>query len=172
MSDTTETTVEQLEDPTEPVPGAHEPAYTVRVAARAFGVTREHLYALIRKGDVRAIDGPGTKGQGTVRLVPVAEVERLIAERGARAHGEVQPAPADDRPLLLLERVTQRLEGTRAVLGNALEVLGEPNAGGWWGRRTRERERMARLEAALRAAAAVAGEPEGVPPGESPVEVP
>ncbi len=170
MSDTTETTPAPLEDPTEPVPGAPEPAYTVRVAARALGLTREHLYARIRKGDVRAIDGPGAQGQGTVRLVPVAEVERLIAERGGRAHGEVKPAAADDRPLLMLERVTQRLEGTRAVLGGALEVIAEPDTGGWWGRRTRERERMARLEAALRAAAAVAGEGGGIPPEDTPTE--
>jgi len=159
MTNPAETTPEPLEDPAE----ASHGGYTVRVAARALGVTREHLYALIRQGDVRAIDGPGAKGQGTVRLVPVVELERLIAERGARAHGEVKPGPADDRPLLLLERVTQRLEGTRAVLGDALEVIGEPVAGGWWGRRGRERERMARLEAALRAAAAVAGGPEATP---------
>jgi excisionase family DNA binding protein len=141
---------------------AGEPAVTVRQAARALGLTREHVYARIRSGTIRAIDGPAGKGQGTVRLVPLSEIERLVVEQGPRAHGEVKPAPADSRPMLQLERVTQRLESTRAVLSEAVDAIAEPVAGGWWGRRQRERERMARLEAALRAAhaAADAGAPE------------
>lgn len=149
-----------MPDDLEVVPGASEPGVTVRQAARALGITREHVYARIRAGSIRAIDGPGSKGQGTVRLVPLAEIERLISDEGPRAHGEVKPAPADDRPILKLERVTQRLESTRAVLSDAVETIEQPDAGGWWGRRKRERERTARLEAALRAAhaAAEAGE--------------
>ena len=162
MSDDGTTPADDLEGSTEPVPGASEPAVTVRQAARALGLTREHVYARIRAGSIRAIDGPGAKGQGTVRLVPLSEIERLVVEQGPRAHGEVKPAPADSRPMLQLERVTQRLESTRAVLSEAVDAIAEPVAGGWWGRRQRERERMARLEAALRAAhaAADAGAPE------------
>lgn len=144
----------------ETVAGASEPAVPVRMAARALGVTREHLYARIRQGHVRAIDGPGANGQGTVRLVPIAEIERLGGEHGFRAHGEVKPEPADTRPVLQLERVTQRLESTRAVLADAVEHIEAGDAGGWWGRRKRERERLAALEAALRAARAAAGEAE------------
>lgn len=148
---------------------AGEPAVTVRQAARALGLTREHVYARIRAGSIRAIDGPGPKG-GTMRLVPIAEIERLRVETPPRPHGEVKPAPADNRPILQLERVTQRLESTRAVLADAVEAIEEPAAGGWWGRRQRERERMARLEAALRAAHAAAdagasGGDEGQPEG-------
>jgi len=148
-------------DDAEIVANAGEPAVTVRQAARALGLTREHVYARIRAGSIRAIDGPGPKG-GTMRLVPIAEIERLRVETPPRPHGEVKPAPADNRPILQLERVTQRLESTRAVLADAVEAIEEPAAGGWWGRRQRERERMARLEAALRAAhaAADAGAPE------------
>ena len=142
----------------ETVPGASEPAVPVRMAARALGVTREHLYARIRQGHVRAIDGPGANGQGTVRLVPIAEIERLGGEHGFRAHGEVKPEPADSRPILQLERVTQRLESTRAVLADAVEHIETADNGGWWGRRRRERERLAALEAALRAAKAAAGD--------------
>jgi hypothetical protein len=91
-----------------------------------------------------------------VRLVPLSEVERLIGTQGSRSHGEVKPEPPDSRPVLQLERVTQRLESTRAVLADAVGAIEEPAAGGWWGRRQRERERMARLEAALRAAHAAA----------------
>ena len=133
-----------------------EPAVTVRQAARALGLTRTHVYARIRAGSIRAIDGPGANGQGTVRLVPIAEIERLVMEQGPRSHGEVKPEPPETRPILQLERVTQRLESTRAVLSDAVEAMAEPEAGGWWGRRQRERERMARLEAALRAAHAAA----------------
>jgi hypothetical protein len=145
--------VEELLETTERPP---EAAVTVRQAARALGLTREHVYARIRAGSIRAIDGPGAKGQGTVRLVPLSEVERLIGTQGSRSHGEVKPEPPDSRPVLQLERVTQRLESTRAVLADAVEAIEEPAAGGWWGRRQRERERMARLEAALRAAHAAA----------------
>ena len=145
--------VEELLEMTERPP---EAAVTVRQAARALGLTREHVYARIRAGSIRAIDGPGAKGQGTVRLVPLSEVERLIGTQGSRSHGEVKPEPPDSRPVLQLERVTQRLESTRAVLADAVEAIEEPAAGGWWGRRQRERERMARLEAALRAAHAAA----------------
>jgi hypothetical protein len=42
------------------------------------------------------------------------------------------------------------------VLSDAVGALEQPDAGSWWGRRKRERERMARLEAALRAAHAAA----------------
>jgi hypothetical protein len=133
-----------------------EPAVTVRQAARALGLTRTHVYARIRAGSIRAIDGPGANGQGTVRLVPIAEIERLVMEQGPRSHGEVKPEPPETRPILQLERVTQRLESTRAVLSDAVEAMAEPEAGGWWGRRQRERERMARLETALRAAHAAA----------------
>lgn len=152
-----------LLEPEGTVPGSPVAAVTVRQAARALGLTREHVYSRIRAGTIRAIDGPGPKG-GTMRLVPLAEIERLLAEQGPRSHGEVTPEPADSRPILQLERVTQRLESTRAVLADAVEALEEPDAGGWWGRRQRERERIARLEAALRAAhsAAEAGEPEDV----------
>ena len=162
MSDNETTPTEDLEGPTEPVAGASEPAVTVKQAARALGLTRTHVYARIRSGSIRAIDGPSAKGQGTVRLVPLAEIDRLLAEQGPRSHGEVKPEPPDTRPILQLERVTQRLESTRAVLADAVEAIEEPAAGGWWGRRQRERERMARLEAALRAAhaAADAGAPE------------
>jgi len=150
------------------VAGASEPAMGVRQAARALGITREHLYARIRKGQVRAIDGPNENGQGTVRLVPLSEIERLGMETGFRAHGEVKPPPADDRPMLQLERVTQQLASTRAVLAQAVErpeTTGpEADAGGWWGRRRREREqlaamraRVAEVEAALRSAHTVAG---------------
>lgn len=156
MSDDETTPAEGLELDTEPVAGASEPAVTVRQAARALGLTREHVYARIRGGTIRAIDGPGAKGQGTVRLVPIAEIERLLVEQGPRSHGEVKPQPADTRPILQLERVTQRLESTRAVLSDAVEAMAEPDAGGWWGRRRRERERLARMEAALRAAHAAA----------------
>jgi len=138
---------------------AGEPAVTVRQAARALGLTREHVYARIRSGTIRAIDGPAGKGQGTVRLVPLSEIERLVVEQGPRAHGEVKPTPADSRPMLQLERVTQRLESTRAVLTDAVESIADPpevpleDAGaGWWGRRKREKERAAHLEAALREA--------------------
>ena len=133
-----------------------EPAVTVRQAARALGLTRTHVYARIRAGSIRAIDGPGANGQGTVRLVPIAEIERLVMEQGPRSHGEVKPEPPETRPILQLERVTQRLESTRAVLSDAVEAMAEPEAGGGWGRRQRERERMARLETALRAAHAAA----------------
>jgi len=152
----------------ETVPGASEPAIGVRQAARALGITREHLYARIRKGQVRAIDGPNENGQGTMRLVPLSEIERLGVETGFRSHGEVKPPPADDRPMLQLERVTQQLASTRAVLAQAVErpeTTGpEADAGGWWGRRRREREqlaamraRVAEVEAALRSAHTVAG---------------
>jgi transposase-like protein len=159
----------------EAVPGASEPAMGVRQAARALGITREHLYARIRKGQVRAIDGPNENGQGTVRLVPLSEIERLGVETGFRSHGEVKAEPADTRPILQLERVTQQLESTRAVLAEAVErnepIAAEADAGGWWGRRRREREalallraRVAEVEAALRSAHAVAGG------GETPTE--
>lgn len=162
MSDDENTPTDDLEDDLTPVAGASEPAVTVRQAARALGLTRTHVYARIRAGSIRAIDGPGANGQGTVRHVPIAEIERLLVEQGPRRHGEVKPEPPDSRPILQLERVTQRLESTRAVLTDAVEAIAEPVAGGWWGRRQRERERMARLEAALRAAhaAADAGAPE------------
>jgi hypothetical protein len=161
----------------QPVPGASEPAIGVRQAARALGITREHLYARIRKGQVRAIDGPNENGQGTVRLVPLSEIERLGVETGFRSHGEVKPEPADTRPILQLERVTQQLESTRAVLAQAVErpdaAVPAPDAGGWWGRRRREREqlaamraRIAEVEAALRSAHAVAGG------AEAPIESP
>lgn len=156
MSDDETTPTEDLEDATEPVAGASEPAVTVRQAARALGLTREHVYARIRSGSIRAIDGPAAKGQGTVRLVPLSEIDRLISEQGPRRHGEVRPEPPDSRPILQLERVTQRLESTRAVLADAVEAMTEPEAGGWWGRRKRERDRLARVEAALRAAHAAA----------------
>lgn len=156
MSDDETTPTEDLEGGTEPVAGASEPAVTVRQAARALGLTREHVYARIRAGSIRAIDGPAAKGQGTVRLVPLSEIDRLISEQGPRRHGEVRPEPPDSRPILQLERVTQRLESTRAVLADAVEAIAEPDAGGWWGRRKRERERLARMEAALRAAHAAA----------------
>jgi excisionase family DNA binding protein len=156
MSDDETTPAEDLEDATEPVAGASEPAVTVRQAARALGLTREHVYARIRAGSIRAIDGPGAKGQGTVRLVPLAEIERLVVEQGPRRHGEVKPDAPDSRPILQLERVTQRLESTRAVLSDAMGVMAEPDSGPWWGRRKRERERLARMEAALRAAHAAA----------------
>jgi hypothetical protein len=145
--------VEELLEMTERPP---EAAVTVRQAARALGLTREHVYARIRAGSIRAIDGPGAKGQGTVRLVPIAEIERLVVEQGPRRHGEVKPDAPDSRPILQLERVTQRLESTRAVLSDAVEAMAEPESGSWWGRRKRERERLARIEAALRAAHAAA----------------
>jgi hypothetical protein len=156
MSDDQTTPAEGLEDSTEPVAGASEPAVTVRQAARALGLTREHVYARIRGGSIRAIDGPGAKGQGTVRLVPIAEIERLVVEQGPRRHGEVKPEPPDSRPILQLERVTQRLESTRAVLSDAMDAMAEAESGPWWGKRRRERERLARIEAALRAAHAAA----------------
>ena len=70
--------------------------------------------------------------------------------------------------MLQLERVTQQLASTRAVLAQAVErpeTAGpEAEAGGWWGRRRREREqlaamraRVAEVEAALRSAHTVAG---------------
>jgi hypothetical protein len=143
-------------DDVEVVANAAEPAVTVRQAARALGLTREHVYSRIRAGTIRAIDGPGANGQGTRRLVPLAEIDRLLVAQGPRSHGEVKPEPPDNRPTLQLERVTQRLESTRAVLSDAVGALEQPDAGSWWGRRKRERERMARLEAALRAAHAAA----------------
>ena len=70
--------------------------------------------------------------------------------------------------MLQLDRATQRLEDTRAVLAEAAEcpeTTGpEADAGGWWGRSRREREqlaamraRVAEVEAALRSAHTVAG---------------
>lgn len=147
MTETTEPTPEGLEPGPAPV--------TVAMAARALGLTPSHIHARIRAGTIHAVNGPA-KGGGTQRMIPRAEIERLIAEQGGRAHGPVKPEPADTRPILQLERVTQRLESTRAVLADAVEVIAEDageepqEAGGWWGRARREREQAARREAALR----------------------
>lgn len=140
---------------------AGEPMVGVVQAARALGVTRSHAYAQLRSGKWRAVDIPTPNG-GTRRMVPLAEVERLISERGARSHGPVRPVvPEETQPILELVETTQKLESTRRVLAEVvehLEVEGETASMGWWKRRRAERDRVVRLEAALRAALAASGE--------------
>ena len=173
----TEATDEGLEG-IEPEAGPDgTPMVGVKQAARALGVTRSHAYAQIRAGKWQAVDVPGKTG-GTTRMIPLAEVERLLRDRGPRSHGEVKPQPPDTAPLLQLEATTQRLEATRRVLAEVvegLEVEGSTSGMGWWKRRRVERERALQLEAAVRAALAASGEMDvqlGTPEAEGREDIP
>jgi len=135
-----------------------EPLTGVKQAARALGLTTSHVYAQLRSGRIRAVDVPANSSGGTRRMIPIAEIERIIAERGPAKRGEVKATPPEDeRPLLQLEVTTQRLQSTRAVLTGAVEQLTDTSGMGWWARRRAERENAVKLEAALRAAIAASG---------------
>ncbi len=137
-----------------------EPLTGVKQAARALGLTTSHVYAQLRSGRIRAVDVPANSSGGTRRMIPIAEIERIIAERGPAKRGEVVAiVPEDQRPLRRLEATTQRLQSTRAVLTGAVEEITDTSGMGWWARRRAERENAVKLEAALRAALAASGAP-------------
>jgi hypothetical protein len=138
-----------------------EPLTGVKQAARALGLTTSHVYAQLRAGRIRAVDVPANSTGGTRRMIPIAEIERIIAERGPARRGEVKPTvPEDERPLLELVETTQKLHSTRAVLTGAMEQLTDTSGMGWWARRRADRDNAVKLEAALRAAIAASGDGE------------
>ena len=146
-----------------------EPLTGVKQAARALGLTTSHVYAQLRAGRIRAVDVPANSSGGTRRMIPIAEVERIIAERGPAKRGEVKATvPEDERPILELVETTQRLQSTRAVLTGAGEQLTDTSGMGWWSRRRAERENAVKLEAALRAAIAASGDGEELAGGDEP----
>jgi len=147
-----------------------EPLTGVKQAARALGLTTSHVYAQLRTGRIRAVDVPANSTGGTRRMIPIAEIERIIAERGPARRGDVKPTvPEDARPLLELVETTQRLQSTRAVLTGAMEQLTDTSGMGWWARRRADRDNAVKLEAALRAAIAASDDGDELPGGEEPL---
>jgi excisionase family DNA binding protein len=54
-------------------------AYTVPEAADALGISERQVWRLVARGEVEAVEAPGTRR----RLIRAAELERLITEGAA-----------------------------------------------------------------------------------------
>lgn len=65
---------------------------SIAEAACALGVSRRHVYNLIRRGDLIAWRHPTYRKGGPVRI-PRQQIETLLSHGGANIHGPTLPTP-------------------------------------------------------------------------------
>lgn len=110
-------------------------AYTRTQAAEALGISRSTLNRRVLPF-VELVEMPWG-----ARLIPVDELQRLLAERRKPARAQPQPAPRPGRPATLTADVVDRIRADRAAGRSLAQIAREltadqvPTAHGgaqWW----------------------------------------